>query len=145
MKERLWKEQSVFKRTMETYENAMAAQSEEKRDITDVYRKVRYWKVCTQTLCSSLSGGSPCFLSQQKNTEQKLKNLKVATAERVSKSLDKVADLEQIVAAREATWDSYKEEETEKIVKKKKVCEMRLCVRVCVCECAYSASIYMIR
>lgn len=99
MKERLWKEQSVFKRTMETYENAMTAQSEEKRDITDVYRKVRYWK---------------------KNTEQKLKNLKVATAERVSKSLEKVADLEQIVAAREATWNSYKEEEAEKVVQKKK-------------------------
>ena len=47
MKERLWKEQSVFKRTMETYENAMTAQTEEMRDIAATYRKVRYWKVRT--------------------------------------------------------------------------------------------------
>ena len=58
MKERLWKEQSVFKRTMETYQNAMTAQSEEQRDIADTFRKVRYWKVCTTSPKPQL-----CFLT----------------------------------------------------------------------------------
>jgi len=100
MKERLWKEQSVFKRTMETYQNAMTAQSEEQRDIADTFRKVRYWK---------------------KVTERKLKNLKEATAAKVGQSLEKVADLEQIFKAREQTWKNFKDEEAHKVEVKKKV------------------------
>ena len=50
----------------------------------------------------------------------------------MAKSLEKVADLEHIVAAREATWDSYKEEEAEKVVQKKQVCGVRMCA------CAYA-------